>query len=61
MLFRSLDPERNYLIRELNAADPQKKLPFEGKVVSGRFLMENGLRLNLGKDLSSVVLEFVAQ
>lgn len=56
-----LDPDRNYMIRELNAENPNKKLSIEGKVVSGRFLMENGIRLNLGKDLSSVVLELVAQ
>jgi alpha-galactosidase len=56
-----LDPDRNYLIREINAENPNKKLSIEGKVVSGRFLMENGIRLSLGKDLSSVVLELVAQ
>ena len=56
-----LDPERNYLIKEINAADPAKKVSLDGKIVSGRFLMENGFRLNLGQDMSSVVLELIAQ
>lgn len=56
-----LDPDRNYMIREINAADPQKKVYLDGKVVSGRFLMENGFRLNLGQDMSSIVLELIAQ
>lgn len=56
-----LDPERNYLIKEINAANPAKKVSLDGKIVSGRFLMENGFRLNLGQDMSSVVLELIAQ
>jgi hypothetical protein len=49
------------MIREINAANPQKKVYLDGKVVSGRFLMENGFRLNLGQDMSSIVLELIAQ
>lgn len=56
-----LDPDRNYMIREINEANPQKKVYLDGKVVSGRFLMENGFRLNLGQDMSSIVLELIAQ
>lgn len=56
-----LDPERNYLIKEINAANPAKKVSLDGKIVSGRFLMENGFRLNLGQDMSSIVLELIAQ
>ena len=40
-LLAGLDPDRNYSITELNPDG--KALPFEGKVFSGRFLMENGL------------------
>ena len=39
-----LDAEKNYRIRELNRIDNQP-LPYEGKVVSGAFLMANGLEL----------------
>lgn len=56
-----LDPDRNYLIREINALNPEKKINIDGKIVSGRFLMENGIRLNLGRDMSSIVLELIAQ
>ena len=39
-----LDAGKNYRIRELNRIDNQP-LPYEGKVVSGAFLMANGLEL----------------
>ena len=39
-----LNPEANYKVTELNRID-NSPLPFEGKVFSGRFLMENGLEI----------------
>lgn len=39
-----LHPEKTYRITELNRIDNQP-LPFEGKVYSGAFLMENGLEI----------------
>jgi alpha-galactosidase len=36
-----LDPSRNYRVRELDREG--RPLSFEGKLFSGRFLMENGL------------------
>ena len=39
-----LDPERSYRVTELNRIDV-KPLPYEGKVFSGRFLIENGLEI----------------
>ena len=56
-----LDPARNYLVRELNAQNPDRPVAISGKVVSGRYLMEQGISLHLNGDLSSVVLELVAQ
>ena len=39
-----LYPDMTYRITELNRIDNQP-LPFEGKVYSGAFLMENGLEI----------------
>lgn len=39
-----LDPDKNYKVHELNRID-NSPLPYEGKVFSGRFLMENGLEI----------------
>ena len=63
-----LDPSRNYIIKELNRID-NKPLPYEGKVFSGKFLMETGLEIpythNVDKadrnDWSSRVLYLVAE
>jgi alpha-galactosidase len=61
-----LDPEKNYRIRELNLVG--RPLPFEGKVFSGKFLMETGLNIpdrNYGggthRDFASHVLYLVAE
>jgi aconitate hydratase len=69
MIAMPFHPSNTYTIEELNAnledilADVEKKalVSLDGKIVSGRFLMENGFRLNLGQDMSSVVLELIAQ
>lgn len=41
-----LDPDRMYRVEELNRID-NEPLPFEGKLFSGRFLMDNGLEIPL--------------
>lgn len=41
-----LDPDKYYKVRELNRID-NEPLPYEGKVFSGRYLMENGLEMPL--------------
>ena len=38
-----LDPEKMYLVEELNRLDDNRPIPQEGKVFSGAFLMANGL------------------
>ncbi|MDE6339160.1 MAG: alpha-galactosidase [Muribaculaceae bacterium] len=47
---KGLDPGKTYTIKELNSID-RKKLPFEGKSYSGKFLMENGLEMPVNHDL----------
>lgn len=47
---RGLDPEKRYVVRELNRID-QTALPFEGKSFSGRYLMDRGLELPYEHDL----------
>jgi len=49
-LFDGLDPGKKYIIRELNRID-NSQLVFEGKVFSGRFLMESGLDMPAKHDL----------
>ena len=63
-----LDPTKKYRIRELNRIDV-KPLPYEGKVFTGKFLMETGLEIpythNVAKpdrnDWSSRVLYLIAE
>ncbi|MDE6450131.1 MAG: GH36 C-terminal domain-containing protein, partial [Muribaculaceae bacterium] len=63
-----LDPDRHYRVMELNRID-KKPLRFEGKVYSGRFLMDTGLEIPLAHDLdkadrtpwSSRILHLVAE
>lgn len=63
-----LDPDRHYRVMELNRID-KKPLKFEGKVYSGRFLMDTGLEIPLAHDLdkadrtpwSSRILHLVAE
>lgn len=63
-----LDPERDYKITELDRAD-LNPMAYEGKVFSGRFLMENGLDIpyfnrtasDVRSDWSSRVLHLEAQ
>lgn len=42
-----LDPDKNYKVHELNRID-NKPLKYEGKVFSGRYLMDNGLEMPVG-------------
>ena len=65
-LFAGLDPEKNYRVTELNRVGAP--LPFEGKVFSGRFLMEQGLDIPSGntspgphRDYASHVLYLTAE
>ncbi len=63
-----LDPDKMYKVTELNRID-LKPLGYEGKVFSGRFLMENGLEIPYNNepayhektDWSSRVLRLVAE
>ena len=41
-----LDPERVYVVTELNRID-NEPLPYEGKSYTGRYLMSNGLEMPL--------------
>jgi len=55
-----LAPDRMYRIRELNVADPKKKVRLDGKTVSGKYLMDMGALLALKGELTSTVLELTA-
>ncbi len=60
-LLHGLDPTKNYLFRELNATNPEVKGALDGKVVSGKTLMEQGFYLGIDQELGSAVYELVAQ
>ncbi len=48
---KGLDPDKNYMIRELNRIDT-RPLSFEGRTYSGRFLMDNGLEIPVNHKLA---------
>lgn len=48
---KGLDPEKEYVVHELNRIDT-KPLSFEGKSFSGKFLMENGLEIPVNHKLA---------
>lgn len=58
-----LDPNRNYLVRDLTPLRADKPCALNGKVLSGRVLMEAGLNLAslLRRNDASLALELVAQ
>ena len=74
---QGLNPECNYRIREVASEFENEKLAIEGKVVSGRLLMEEGIvipeltkrykgnhpinDLRESNDYRSVVLELIAE
>jgi alpha-galactosidase len=60
-VLKGLDPNKNYKFTELNPENPKKKGSLDGKVISGKTLMNQGFYLNIEKELGSAVYELVAQ
>lgn len=58
--FAGLDPEKNYRFKEINRVDNGMGY-LTGQVVSGRVLMEAGLKMNLGGEYASRVFELTAE
>ena len=56
-----LDASKNYRIKEVNVKINEKPCYLDGKVVSGRLLMEAGLNIPLEKDYASRVFELTAE
>jgi len=56
-----LDPQKNYRLKELNAKVGQEPSALDGKIFSGRLLMETGIDLPLEKDYASCVFELTAE
>lgn len=58
-----VDVNKNYRLKDLTPANPDKKSELDGKVISGRVLKNAGLNLNntLGRPWSSVAIELVAE
>jgi alpha-galactosidase len=56
-----LNPDANYRISELNVRVGQQPTALDGKTMSGRLLMENGIELPLDKDYYSCIYRLVAE
>lgn len=56
-----LDASKNYRIKEVNVKVNERPCYLDGKVVSGRLLMEAGLNIPLEKDYASRVFELTAE
>lgn len=56
-----LDATKNYRIKEINVKINENPCYLDGKVVSGRLLMEAGLNIPLDKDYASRVFELTAE
>ncbi len=56
-----LDASKNYRIKEINVKVNDKPCNLDGKVVSGKLLMEAGLNIPLEKDYASRVFELTAE
>ena len=55
-----IDPENNYRFKEINRVDNGMGY-LTGQIVSGRVLMEAGLKMNLGGEYASRVFELTAE
>ncbi|GAA4300910.1 alpha-galactosidase [Compostibacter hankyongensis] len=59
---QGLDPDRQYLVQEINLPEGKKSsCPESGRVITGKDLMEQGLHLPLHGDAGSVMLELTAR
>jgi alpha-galactosidase len=52
-----LDPKKRYKVTEINREAKSSRLPAEGKVFTGEFLMNAGIQVNMNKALQSTVIE----
>lgn len=57
---QGLDANKRYRIREVNKADDSLK-SLDGKLISGKVLMEAGLNLSLDKEYASRMIELTAE
>lgn len=55
-----VNPNKNYKFTDLTPQDPNKPNGLNGKVISGRTLKENGVRIWLNNDYSSAVFKLEA-
>ena len=57
---QGLDPDKKYRLKEINRTD-EGMSNVDGQVVSGRVLMQAGMKVNLGSEYSSRVFELTAE
>ena len=54
---RGLDPEKNYLVKEINTRSTSKVFNGSGKTFSGNYLMNHGMQLKIRKSNETACLE----
>ena len=54
---RGLDPEKNYLVKEINTRSTSKAFNGSGKTFSGNYLMNHGMQLKIRKSNETACLE----
>lgn len=59
--FHGLDPDKEYILRDIDPETAGRPCPVDGKSISGKILMDTGLQMKdiLKKEYSSVVIELI--
>jgi alpha-galactosidase len=55
-----LNPEKKYLVSEINTEKQTSRLPFNNQVFTGDYLIKSGLQINMRSVFQSVVIELKA-
>jgi alpha-galactosidase len=58
---RGLDPEKLYLVREINAGPVKSPLADNGRTIDGAKLMQDGIVPSCQKEFESVVIELTGE
>jgi len=57
LTLKGLDPQKHYLITEINKSNGDAHITCDGKVLRGDILMNHGLKVNLKSEYDSAVFE----
>ena len=57
LTLKGLDPQKHYLITEINKSNGNAHITRDGKVLRGDVLMNHGLKVNLESEYESAVFK----